>query len=254
MAGRARDDGRVRLRSAIRVPGSSRWPGRGPVAVSLLAGMVLAGMVLAGCSSGVPAARTAAGGGPASSAGAASASPGPRGTGRSISISNGPAGAATAIAGGSGAQPGCARWPAGSTRATLLITQASNGRRYCVRTGQTVQVYLAGSLSPTAGSEPPRLTGTALVPARARRARLLRSPAAAYLAVRAGSAVLTIVRLPCHSIRPQATPGAAMSTGELGRAGAGISGNAAEMAYTGGAPVGVQCASEQVLRVTVAVT
>jgi hypothetical protein len=224
------------------------------VAVSLLAGPVLAGLVLAGCTSGGPAGGTAAGGGTGSSAGAAGASPGPAGTGRSISAFNSPSRAATPTAGGSGAQPGCARWPAGSTRVTLLITRASNGRRYCVHTGQTVQVYLAGSLSLRAGSEPPRLTGNALVPAPARQTRLLRSPVASYLAVRAGSAVLTIVRMPCHSIQPRATPGGAASTGALGRAGAGSSGNAEEMAYTGGAPVGVQCALEQALRVTIIVT
>jgi hypothetical protein len=121
-----------------------------------------------------------------------------------------------------------------------------------VRTDETVRVSQAGTLSLTAGSEPPRLTGTALVPAPVRQGQAVRS-AASYLAVRAGVAVLTVVRLPCRSIRPQASPaGGTQGLGSLG--GAGTSVNAEEMAYTGGTPVGAQCQLEQMLRVTIVVT
>jgi hypothetical protein len=157
------------------------------------------------------------------------------------------------VTGGTGSGSGCARWPAGSTTSALLITRASNGQRYCVRTGETVQVSQSGTLSLMAGSEPPRLTGTALVPAPVRQGQAVRS-SASYLAVRAGVAVLTVVRLPCHSIRPQASPaGGAQGTGSLGGAG-GTSANAEELAYTGGTPVGAQCQLEQMLRVTIVVT
>ncbi|HEY2278983.1 MAG TPA: hypothetical protein VGI00_11550 [Streptosporangiaceae bacterium] len=163
--------------------------------------------------------------------------------------------------GRSGSGPGCSRWPAGSASTTLLITQASNGQQYCVRAGQAVQVYLGGTLSPRAGSEPPRLTGTGLAPSPSGQAHLLRSPAATYQAVRAGRAVLTIVRQPCHSVPATQTP-AAGPQGTAGTAGTGpgdssgtaTSTNAVELAYTGGTPVGAQCALEQALRVTIIVS
>jgi hypothetical protein len=156
-------------------------------------------------------------------------------------------------AGGPGSEPGCSRWPDGSTSTTLLLTEASNGRRYCVQPGQQVQVYLSGELLPRSGAEPPRITGAGLVPASSGQAHLLRSPADAYQAVRAGQVVLTVVRLPCHSVTPNRnpTPGA----GALGDPGAGAPAraNAVELAYTGGAPVGAQCALQQALRVTIVV-
>jgi hypothetical protein len=137
-----------------------------------------------------------------------------------------------------------------------------------VHAGQAVQVVLTGRLSPTDGAEPPRLTGTGLVPASSGRVHLLRSPAAAYQAVRPGrvggngygQAVLTIVRLPCHSVQPAPTAPApadgtdgALGASAPGRSGAASSANAMEMAYTGGAPVGAQCALQQALRVTIIV-
>jgi hypothetical protein len=147
-------------------------------------------------------------------------------------------------AGGPGSGPGCSRWPAGSTSTTLLLTQASNGRQYCVQPGQGVQVFLSGELTPKAGAEPPRLTGTGLAPASGP-AHLLRSPADAYQAVRPGRAVLTVVRLPCQSVQSSPTP-AADSDGTPGA-------SAVELAYTGGAPVGAQCALQRALRVTIVV-
>jgi hypothetical protein len=63
-----------------------------------------------------------------------------------------------------------------------------------------------------------------------------------------------VVRLPCRSIRPQASPaGGAKGTGALGGS-ARTNVNAEEMAYTGGAPVGAQCQLVQTLRVTIVVT
>jgi hypothetical protein len=103
-------------------------------------------------------------------------------------------------------------------------------------------VSSAGTLSLTAGSKPPRLTGTALVPAPVRPGAAVRSPAATYLAVRPGVDTLTVVRLPCRSAQTPASP----ATGAAG-----------EMAYisdTGGAPVGAQCQLVQALWVTIVVT
>jgi hypothetical protein len=250
MAGPARDDGGVKVRAATRAARIARWPGPVPVAVSLAAGIVLAG-----CTSGIPAGGAGAPGTvrPSGSASAGS-SLGTTAAGGPNSSSNGPDGTASPVAGGTGSGSGCAPWPAGSTRTTLLITRASNGQRYCVRTGETVRVSQAGTLSLTAGSEPPRLTGAALVPAPVRPGQAVRSSAASYLAVRAGVAVLTVVRLPCRSIQPQASPaGGAKGTGALGGS-AGTNANAGEMAYTGGAPVGAQCQLVQTLRVTIVVT
>jgi hypothetical protein len=185
--------------------------------------------------------------------------------GVSNSVNNRPVtkGGVAGAPGSPGSGPGCSRWPAGSASTTLLITKASNGQQYCVRAGQAVQVYLGGTLSPTAGSEPPRLTGTGLAPSASGQAHLLRSPAAAYQAVRAGRAVLTIVRQPCHSVpsaqtpatqTPSAGPQGTAGTGPGDTSGASTSTNAVELAYTGGAPVGAQCALEQALRVTIIVS
>ncbi len=150
------------------------------------------------------------------------------------------------MAGGGASGSGCAAWPAGSTRTTLLITQASNGQRYCVRTGETVQVSPAGKLSLMAGSKPPRLIGTALVPAPARPGGAIQSPAATYSAVRVGVARLIVVRLPCRSAQIPRTPQASPANGVAG-----------EMAYIsrdGGAPVGAQCQLVQALQVTIVVS
>ena len=283
MAGPAGGDSRVRVCRARR---TARWPG--PAAPVLLIA-ALTGILLTGCGSGDPAGGAAAGGvgaggvgadrtsgrataggavtgqaGPGSVSspgpGSASAAPGDTVPGVSNSVNNRPVtDAGPAAAPGSPAPgPGCSRWPAGSASTTLLITQGSNGQQYCVHPGQAVQVYLGGTLSPRAGSKPPRLTGAGLAPSPSGQAHLLRSPAAAYRAVRAGRAVLTIVRQPCHSVPPAPTPAA----GPQGTAGAGpgnasgavTSANAVELAYTGGAPVGAQCALEQALRVTIIVS
>ena len=227
MAGPARDAGGVKLYAATAV------------------GALLTGAVLTGCGSGSPSGASAggvAGAGTVPPSGSASR-PGPGSTvaDGSPSPSNEPDRTASPGPGGGASGPGCAAWPAGSTRTTLLITQTSNGQRYCVRTGQTVQVSSAGTLSLTAGSKPPHLTGTALAPAPARPGQAVRSPAATYAAVRPGVATLTVVRLPCRSAQ---TPASA-ATGVAG-----------EMAYTsrnGGAPVGAQCQLVQALEVTVVV-
>ncbi len=289
MAGPAGDDRRVRVCRARR---TARWSGLAAPVVLIAA---LTGILLTGCGSGDPAGGGAAAGGvgagrvgasgvgsdrtsgratagsvvtgqagPGSVSspgpGSASAAPGDTVPGVSKSVNNRPVtDAGPAAAPGTPAPgAGCSRWPAGSASTTLLITQASNGQQYCVHPGQAVQVYLGGTLSPRAGSKPPRLTGAGLAPSPSGQAHLLRSPAAAYQAVRAGRAVLTIVRQPCHSVAPAQTPAA----GPQGSAGAGpgnasgavTSANAVELAYTGGAPVGAQCALEQALRVTIIVS
>ncbi len=112
------------------------------------------------------------------------------------------AGSAPAVSGTarSAAQAGCASWPAGSTGTVLLITAGSDGQSYCVRRGQTVRVLLAGPRALGGGSEP-RLTGNALAVAPPQ-AQLPRMPSVSYTAVRPGTAVLIIVRLPCRAVQP----------------------------------------------------
>src|ERR1700759_1825292 len=175
MAGPARDDGGVKLDTAA------------------AAGALLTGLVLTGCASGSPAGPAQAAGTAQPSASAsfspASGSPMPSGPPSSPNDQNG---TATPVAGAGPAGAGCAAWPGGSTRTTLLITPASNRQRYFGRTGQTGQVSSAGKLSLMAGSKPPRLIGPALAPAPARPGGAIQSPAATYSAVRAGVARLIV--------------------------------------------------------------
>jgi hypothetical protein len=138
--------------------------------------------------------------------------------------------AATAAGGGGGG--GCAPWPSGSTRTVLLVPAGSDGRSYCVRTGQTVRVQLSGSQAIAPGSQPPRLLGNALA---AERVHLPAPPSVSYLAVHPGTAALIIVRLPCHVARPAQSAVAAQGIGALARTG------------------GVQCLIEQALRVSIIV-
>lgn len=100
-----------------------------------------------------------------------------------------------------GAGSGCASWPAGSTAKVLLITGGSNGQRYCVRAGQTVTVLLSGPLALAGRSQPPQLTGDALA-VLPPHVHLPTTPSVSYLAVRPGTAVLTLVGLPCQPLRP----------------------------------------------------
>ena len=129
---------------------------------------------------------------------------------------------------------GCASWPSGSTRTVLLITAASDGRSYCVRTGQTVRVQLSGSQAIAPGSQPPRLLGNALA---AEPGHLPAMPSVSYLAVHPGTAALIIVRLPCRAARPGQNAAAA-GIGALART---------------GTPVGAECEIEQALRVSIIV-
>jgi hypothetical protein len=262
MAGRAGDDGGVNFCRGRRPRGPARC--RGPAAAVPLAGILLSAILLSGCGAGAPAAGTAASrpgaAGTPGTADPVSTAASPSATVKSGShsdIQKGSAGPATSrpAPGGPSSGPGCSRWPAGSTSTTLLLTQASNGRRYCVRPGQQVQVYLSGELLPRAGAEPPRLTGTGLVPAPSGQAHLLRSPADAYQAVQAGQVVLSVVRQPCRSLTPTQDPTPTPVAGGLGDPGAGAPAraNAVELAWTGGAPVGAQCAFQQALRVTIVV-
>jgi hypothetical protein len=103
-----------------------------------------------------------------------------------------------------------------------------------------VQVSSAGTLSLKAGSKPPHLTGTALVPGPVRPGQAVRAPAATYQAVRPGTATLTVVRLPCRSAQPEASP--ATGVGQM-----------AYVRHTGGAPVGAQCQLVEALQVTIVV-
>ena len=222
---------------------------------------------------GVAAGRSpAASGGSASPGGSGSAAGGPGGSGGSGPGGSGPGGSGPGGSGPGGAGGGaaCASWPAGSTRTTLLITAGSDGRTYCVRTGQTVDVVLSGTLSLADGSQMPRLTGNAL--AAGRQAQVTRMSAESYTAVRPGTSVLTVVRLPCHKLQPmqstQASPAADAPAGSVpaaaidmaywSRSSAGSAGSAAAgrsaAAGAGGAPIGTNCASQRVLRITIVVT
>ncbi len=133
-----------------------------------------------------------------------------------------------------GAGPGCASWPAGSTAKVLLITAGSNGQHYCVRPGQTVTVLLSGPLALAGRSQPPRLTGDALA-VLPPHVHLPTVPSVSYLAMRPGTAVLTLVGLPCHPLRP--AYGAAAPAGTGAPPGAALT----------------ECATLQAGRVTIAV-
>jgi hypothetical protein len=219
-----------------------------------VAPVLLAVGLIAGCSGLGGSGATTAGGRPAS---AAATSPDPAGSAAAASGAPKPSGAA-----GAPAKPGCARWPAGSAGPVLLVTAASGGKTYCVRTGQVVRVLLSGPAALPGGSEPPRLTGDALAAAPA---HLLRSPSVTYTAVRPGTAVLTIVGLPCRVIQP--AQGAAASARRVALARA-ASAPAAETAYrawsapvagaaraapVGGTPAGAECETHQALRVSIVV-
>ena len=220
-----------------------------PVASALLA----VGLI-AGCSGLGGSGATTAGGRQAS---AAAASPDPAGSGAAAPGAPAPSGAA-----GAPAQPGCARWPAGSAGPVLLVTAASGGKTYCVRTGQVVRVPLSGPAALPGGSEPPQLTGDALAAAPA---HLLRTPSVAYTAVRPGTAVLTIVGLPCRVIQPAQGAAASARRGAVAgaasapaaetayRAWSAVVAGAARAAPLGGTPAGAECETHQALRVSIVV-
>ena len=186
-------------------------------ALPALAAVVLAAGLAAGCAgsggSAVPAAagqRAVVPGGPDG--------PGPRGA-PGVRGTSGPNTRASTRA-------GCASWPPGSTATVLLITAGSDGRRYCLRPGQTVTVLLSGPWAQAGGSGPPQLTGKALAETPAQ-VRLPAMPSVTYTAVHPGTAVLILAGLPCRSLRP--AHGAAISSG-------------------------TECAMRQALRVTIIVT
>jgi hypothetical protein len=209
--------------------------GMGPAAGAIL---VLA--LAAGCSASPGGGGTGAAGtgtGTTASPAGSSGAPGPAGSGSPAA--NGPAGPG---ASGSVTQAGCSAWPAGSSRSVLSVTAGSDGQTYCVRTGQTVQVLLSGRLALADGAQPPRLAGDALAAGPVRQAQMTKMPAQTYTAVRPGTAVLTIVRLPCHS--PQSVPGPGASGASLLSLTTG----------RGGVPVGTNCGAQQVLRVFIVVT
>ena len=222
-----------------------------------VAPVLLAVGLIAGCSGLGGSGATTAGGRQAS---AAATSPDPAGSAAAASGAPEPAGAAGTA--GAPAQPGCARWPAGSAGPVLLVTAASGGKTYCARIGQVVRVLLSGPAALPGGSEPPRLTGDALAAAPA---HLPRTPSVTYTAVRPGTAVLTIVGLPCHVIQPAQGAAASARRGALARA---ASAPAAETAYrawsapvagaarpapAGGTPAGAECEIQQALRVSIVV-
>lgn len=141
-----------------------------------------------------------------------------------------------------GAGPGCSSWPAGSTAKVLLITAGANGQRYCVRPGQTVTVLLSGPLALAGRSQPPRLTGDALA-ALPPHVHLPTTPSVSYLAMRPGTAVLTLVGLPCQPLRPAYGAAAPVGTGV---------GTGAEAAAPPGSAL-AECLIRLAARVTIAV-
>jgi hypothetical protein len=231
MTGPAGHDGRMTVRA-----------GMGPAA-----GAVLTLALVAGCSASPGGGGTGAAGpgtttAPSAGSSGATAAPSsgvPAPAGSGSPAANGPAGSGGS---GSGTQAGCSAWPAGSSRSVLSVTAGSDGQTYCVRTGQTVQVLLSGRLALADGAQPPRLTGDALAAGPVRQAQMMKAPAQTYTAVRPGTAVLTIVRLPCHA--PQSMPGPGPSDASLASLTTG----------GGGVPVGTNCGAQQVLRVFIVVT
>lgn len=110
-----------------------------------------------------------------------------------------PSGSAThtvapATAGNSG---GClSQAPAGSAVNTLVITLASNGKTYCVRVGDKLDVYLRST-----DANPwlqPLVSSDALMPIPNPELSLVRGlTGASFAAVRSGQVLLTSVRPPC---------------------------------------------------------
>lgn len=222
-----------------------------------VAPVLLAVGLIAGCSGIGGSGATTAGGRPTS---AAATSPDPAGSAAAASGAPEPAGAAGTA--GAPARPGCARWPAGSAGPVLLVTAASGGRTYCVRIGQVVRVLLSGPAALPGGSAPPRLTGDALAAAPA---HLLRTSSVTYTAVRPGTAVLTIVGLPCRVIQPAQGAAASARRGAVAgaasapaaetayRAWSAVVAGAARAAPLGGTPAGAECETHQALRVSIVV-
>ncbi|MGH3256289.1 MAG: hypothetical protein ACRDOU_13005 [Streptosporangiaceae bacterium] len=112
------------------------------------------------------------------------------------------AGCATAPAAGQPTQaPGTTATsvgaPAGCLR-TTTITNAGNGKIYCFRVGQKLDVFLRGTLA--SRWQEPQVSGNILrgVPNGAL-SLVAGLTGASYRAVRPGRAVLTSVRLPCPS-------------------------------------------------------
>ena len=91
--------------------------------------------------------------------------------------------------------------PVGRGVKTLVITQAGNGKTYCVRVGDKLSVYLRGTdahpwLRPLADSN-------VLMPIPNPALTLARGVAAAsFAAVRTGQVLVTSVRLPCQIAIP----------------------------------------------------
>ncbi|MBV9384386.1 MAG: hypothetical protein JOY82_26260 [Streptosporangiaceae bacterium] len=142
------------------------------------------------------------GGGGASGA----ASPGGAATGSPSAAPGAPAGAPA-----SGAA-GCTPWPAGSAGTNLDLNAASNGRTYCVVTGDTVRVELSGP--GMGGWRPVEVSGGALVPVVTplRPAVMPAFPLRTYRAVRPGTAALS-ASMACHPVQqPQAAPAARRAT------------------------------------------
>ena len=113
------------------------FPPLRPTVAALLAAGLIAGCAAAGTA-------TAAGGRARRRTATAAGGRAPARTPPTLG-SRTPSGTVPAAGVRSRAGAGCASWPSGSTRTVLLITAASDGRTYCVRTGQTVRVQLSGS-------------------------------------------------------------------------------------------------------------
>ena len=110
------------------------------------------------------------------------------------------AGCATAPAAGKPAQPPGAPVTIVGTPAACLqastITLAGNGKTYCFRVGQKLDVFLRGTLASM--WQEPRVSGNVLVGIPNGALSLVAGlTGASYAAVRPGRAVLTSIRLPC---------------------------------------------------------
>ncbi len=123
-------------------------------------------------------------------------------------------------------------------------------------------MLLSGPVGLPGGSEPPRLTGDALAAAPA---HLLRTPSVTYTAVRPGTAVLTIVGLPCHVIQPAQGAAASARRGALAPAASAPAAETAHRAWSapvagaarsapaGGTPAAAECEIQRALRVSIVV-
>lgn len=158
-----------------------------PVLIGVVAVMAGCGQTVAGAHNAADASRTSSS--PAATSTVSAPSSGSPGAGN-------PAGGA-----------GCAAWPAGSVPGkSLLLSNTTMGKTYCVSVGTGVLIFLHGT--PSLRWAPIRVSSNVLQPrANGRLALALGVTGASYAAVRPGTAIITSYRPACAGSVPTASAG-----------------------------------------------